>query len=59
MDNHDADRPGIRPSLNRVFNIVRQRLRICGRPETGKPGDFLAQYLRVIVASLASKRNKS
>ena len=51
MDNHHADRSGILPSLNSVFNIVAARFRLFAeRSATGKPGDFLAQHPRVIVA---------
>lgn len=59
MDNHYADQSDIVPSLTTLFNIVAARLRLfSGRSSTGKPGDFLAQHPRVIVASLTSKRNK-
>jgi hypothetical protein len=58
MDNHHADRSGILPRLNTVFNIVAARLRVfADGSASGKPGDFLAQHPRVIVASLTSKRN--
>jgi hypothetical protein len=58
MDNHHADRSGILPSLTTVFNIVAARLKLfADRSVTGKPGDFLTQHPRVIVASLTSRRN--
>jgi hypothetical protein len=59
MDNRHADRSGILPNLTTVFNIVAARLRLLAdRSATGKPGDFLAQHPRVIVASLTSRRNR-
>jgi hypothetical protein len=58
MDNRHADRSAILPSLTAVFNIVAARLRlVADSPAVGKPGDFLAQHPRVIVASLTAKRN--
>jgi hypothetical protein len=58
MDNHHADRSGILPSLTTMFNIVAARFRsFAEKSATGKPGDFLAQHPRVIVARLTSKRN--
>ena len=58
MDNHHADQSAILPSLTTVFNIVAARLRVfADRPVSGKPGDFLAQHPRVIVAGLTSKRS--
>jgi hypothetical protein len=59
MDNHHADQSDIVPSLTTLFNIVVARLRLFAeRSTTGKPGDFLAQHPRVIVARLTSRRNK-
>ena len=58
MDNHHTDQSDIVPSLTKLFNIVATRLRLFAeRSATGKPGDFLAQHPRVIVARLTSKRN--
>jgi hypothetical protein len=58
MDNHYADRSGILPRLTTVYNILAASLSIfADRSATGKPGDFLAQHPRVIVASLTSRRS--
>jgi hypothetical protein len=59
MDNNYADRGRILPSLTTLFNIVAARFgSLADTPPSGRPGDFLAQHPRVIVASLTSKRNK-
>ena len=59
MDNNCADRSGVLPSLTAMFNIVAARFKsFAEKSGTGKPGDFLAQHPRVIIARLTSKRNK-
>ena len=59
MDNHYADQSDIVPSLNTLFNIVAARLRSFAHDSAnGKPGHFLTQHPRVIVAGLTSLRNK-
>jgi hypothetical protein len=58
MDNHHADQSGIVPSLTTLFNIVAARFgSFADTSAGGRPGDFLAQHPRVIVASLTSSRN--
>jgi len=58
MDNNYADRSRILPRLTTLYNIVAARFgSLADTPASGRPGDFLAQHPRVIVASLASRRN--
>ena len=58
MDNHHADRLRILPRVTKLFNIVAARFgSLAETPARGRPGDFLAQHPRVIVASLTSKRD--
>lgn len=58
MDDNCTDQSGVVPSLSAMFNIVAARFKsFAEKSAIGKPGDFLAQHPRVIVAKLTSKRN--
>lgn len=58
MDNHYADQSDIVPSLPTLFNIVAARFKsFAHKSAGGKPGNYLAQHPRVIIACLSSKNN--
>jgi hypothetical protein len=56
MDNHYADKQSILASFIAAFNIVAARFKsFADRPANSRPGYYLAQHPRVIVASLTFK----